>query len=1009
MSFAYPSRSHQSALDSINLVFPAGKTTFVVGSSGSGKSTLVNLLLGFYGAIAGDIFVDGNPFTSLDIGWLRRNITCVQQQGGLFDETVTKNVALGHRAGNLLTKSAVMQSLDFALLSNTICDLPNGLETQVGYGGNLFSGGQKQRINLARAWFRDSPILVFDEATSALDSMARSLMMRNIREWRQGRTTIIITHETSQVHDDDFVYVFENGTVSQQGFKHQLGLASDAQSVESLRPLNSLSSVPQRHDSPLIVDSGLEQPVSDPPGSVLDESKEILQKHSREARLSLSIDAKSEDGFLSPNRCESPVELVVPLIDSNRAAPVNERRPDVRLAEFGGAADSIELRRLDEDKESKWTDVRRLANPWSRRPGFSRVRSSSITSMASSSASDLRFLQEDMVADHQTQDSVTLQAALFTVWPSLLWAERIVLILGFFFAAVTAMATPAFSWVFSKLLATFYLQDSHEQGQQAMRWSLSILAIATVDATASSLMHFSLEKSGQAWVDSLRMTAFRRIIDQPRAWFDQEENRIAELTETLDRNPEEVRNLLGRFAGHIFVAILMLSISISWSLLLNWKITLVTLSSLPFLYILTHSFESISTKWETRSNDASTITNKISLETFSNIRTVRAYNLEAHFHTKYLAATAHALKTGLSRACFSGLFFGLSDSAIIFITALIYWVGARLASSEPEDLPSILTVLSLLLFGISSVQNLIAFIPQRSSSLATATSLLRLANLPHHTSHEHTGRRGLPAQTHPITFTNVSFTYPTRPTIPVLSSLSLTLKPGIATAIVGPSGSGKSTIAALLLGLYPPSSGTITLDPSPSSSTELHNTNLPAFRARCAVCHQQPHIFPTSIAANIAYPDPPPPGSGGSVVRKAANLVNLHAFITSLPAGYDTPIGPGGTGLSGGQQQRVGLARAVYRVLRMKGGAGATGAPGAGARWLILDEATSALDKGNVGVVVKRVIRGLVGEGVGVVVITHDERVVEGCEEVVVLGERGKGVRQGRMEMLVGGLGEVVG
>ena len=995
VSFAYSSRSHQFALDSINLTFPAGKTTFVVGSSGSGKSTLVNLLLGFYGTTAGNIFVDGNPVTSLDIGWLRRNITCVQQQGGLFDETVTKNVALGHQAGNILTKSSIMQSLDFALLSNAICDLPNGLETQVGYGGNLFSGGQKQRINLARAWLRDTPILILDEATSALDSLARSLIMRNIREWRQGKTTIIITHETSQVHDDDLVYVFENGTVSQQGFKHQLELASDAQGVETLGRLDSLSNVPQRHDSPLSVDSGLDQPVSDSPSSVLDKSKEISQKHCWEAKSGLSIDAKSEDGVSSSDGSESPVELAVPLIDSN------EGRSDVRLAEFGGAADSIELRRLDEDKGSKWTDVKRLANPWSRRSGFSRVRSSSITSMAASSASDRGFLQEEMVADRKVQDSVTLKAALFTVWPSLLWAERVVLILGFVFAAVTAMATPAFSWVFSKLLATFYVQDSHEQGQQAMRWSLSILAIATVDATASSLMHLSLEKSGQAWVDSLRMTAFRRIIDQPRAWFDQEENRIAELIETLDRNPEEVRNLLGRFAGPIFVAILMLSISISWSLLLNWKITLVTLSSLPFLYILTHSFESISTKWETRCNDASTATNKISLETFTNIRTVRAYNLEAYFHTKYLAATAHALKTGLYRSCFSGLFFGLSDSAIIFITALIYWVGARLAASDPDDLPNILTVLSLLLFGISSVQNLVAYIPQRSSSLATARSLLRLANLPYHTSNKHASRRrdrAPSSQKQSIAFTNISFAYPTRPTTRVLSSLSLTLKPGIATAIVGPSGSGKSTIAALLLGLYPPSSGTITLGPSPpsSSSTPLHNLDLASFRARCAVCHQQPHIFPTTIAANIAYPDRHP---SQRVVRKAAKMTNLHSFIVTLPDGYATPIGAGGTGLSGGQVQRLGLARAVFRVLNVGKDAGEEGT-----RWLVLDEATSALDKRNVGVVVKRVVRGLVKEGVGVVCITHDSRVVEACEEVVVLGDGGSGdgVRQGRTGDCVG-------
>lgn len=219
VTFAYPTRPDVPVLRNVNLEFKKGQTTFVVGQSGSGKSTISNLLLQVYDSYDGEIRVDGFETRGVSTRWLYENINVVRQTTALFETSIRENIQLGRGTDwESVTEADIDEACQFALLSSTICDLPLGLETKT---TNL-SGGQRQRVALARAYVRNSPVLVMDESLSALDIVFRDLMVEAIRKWRKNKTTIVVTHELSQIQSGDHVYLMRNGEVVQSGLRKDI-------------------------------------------------------------------------------------------------------------------------------------------------------------------------------------------------------------------------------------------------------------------------------------------------------------------------------------------------------------------------------------------------------------------------------------------------------------------------------------------------------------------------------------------------------------------------------------------------------------------------------------------------------------------------------------------------------------------------------------------------------------------------------------------------------------------
>ncbi|WP_208642241.1 ABC transporter ATP-binding protein [Methylobacterium terrae] len=207
-------RDDAPALEGIDLVVPAGRTTALVGRSGSGKSTLLSLVPRLYDVGEGRVRIDGQDVRDVTLASLRRAVAVVSQEVVLFDDTVARNIAFGREGAS---RDEIEAAARAAAAHDFIAAKADGYEFRVGPAGNRLSGGERQRIALARAFLRDAPILLLDEATSALDAESEQLVQAALTRLMRGRTTLVIAHRLSTVRDADLIVAMEGGRVAETG------------------------------------------------------------------------------------------------------------------------------------------------------------------------------------------------------------------------------------------------------------------------------------------------------------------------------------------------------------------------------------------------------------------------------------------------------------------------------------------------------------------------------------------------------------------------------------------------------------------------------------------------------------------------------------------------------------------------------------------------------------------------------------------------------------------------
>ncbi len=206
------------ALDAVNLTVMPGEMVALVGASGAGKTTLANLLPRFVEPTSGRVELDGHDLRDWQLGSLRDQFAVVSQHVVMLNDTLAANVALGKD----LDRAKVAACLHAANLDRFVADLPLGIDTVTGHNAMQLSGGQRQRLAIARALYKDAPVLILDEATSALDAESERAVQEALQRLMAHRTSIVIAHRLSTVHHADRIVVMEAGRIVETGTHSQL-------------------------------------------------------------------------------------------------------------------------------------------------------------------------------------------------------------------------------------------------------------------------------------------------------------------------------------------------------------------------------------------------------------------------------------------------------------------------------------------------------------------------------------------------------------------------------------------------------------------------------------------------------------------------------------------------------------------------------------------------------------------------------------------------------------------
>ncbi|KAF7976914.1 hypothetical protein HWV62_5310 [Athelia sp. TMB] len=991
VSFAYPARPHARVLSDVSLFLPAGETTFVVGGSGSGKSTVAALLLRLYAPTAGVVSLDDQDTAFLDDAWVRHHVGGVAQGCVLFDMSVHDNVAIGESA---VTREEVVEACRAALMHEFVRDLPEGYETRLGTGGAALSGGQRQRLAIARARLRNPSVLILDEATSALDPTARLLVFEALRRWRAGKTTVVITHDLAQIAPADFVYVLKAGRVAEQGYRADLeGAHGEFQAMAEQQAGGFVPTAP-------VDTEGQER-----------EAMAALEEAEEEARERKRRHASMAPG-LRPITLGNWMFEAVQDVTSPRAptpagtgmVPATAFTGELSAAQRMRKRSSLQVPEISVPSPTRTTVSRRLSLQWTPTSPTYTARLSTFDQEdrefereksalnASGESAHLRRMESDktlrtrwdapaaLPAIHESSSTLKVQdtatedrelgflALMRAVAPSV--PHKALLALGVLVCAASGAATPAFSFLLSKLM--FEVSVGARDTAAINFWGALVLGLAAADGALLGLKYAIMEGAALAWVARVRDRCFRSVLAQDKRWFDAPANAPVRLVQVLIKDGDDARSLIATVLAQGVVVASMLGVGLVWAMVQGWQLTLVGLAIGPVFAGAMALQTGLVARCELRNKRAREAVAKGYYEAVANVRGIRSMAFEHVFAQAFEKAADEALRVGRRGAWVEGCTYGLASALIYLAEALLFYVGAILIARGTYTYLQMVQVLNLVVFTVTIGSQLMAFTQRISKAVQATRDLQKLMCLSTDTDESRGAAR--PAIGGRVALDNVCFAYPERPDVPVLKNASLEIADGECVAIVGASGSGKSTIAALLQRLYEPASGSVSV-----GAHDIAATDVAHLRNHVAVVSQNPNLFDASIADNIAY------GAAGlspTDIARAAKAANVHEFITALPQGYATPVGENAALISGGQAQRLQIARALARPARI----------------LILDECTSALDAANQAAVLETVRAAKIGRTT--IMVTHKVPVMQMCDRILVVHE-GRIAEQGSYEALM--------
>ncbi|EOA39501.1 hypothetical protein CARUB_v10008108mg [Capsella rubella] len=465
-------------------------------------------------------------------------------------------------------------------------------------------------------------------------------------------------------------------------------------------------------------------------------------------------------------------------------------------------------------------------------------------------------------------------------------------------------------------------------------------------------------QTGERQAARLRINYLKSILAKDITFFDTE-TRDSNFIFHISSDAILVQDAIGDKTGHVLRYLCQFTVGFVIGFLSVWQLTLLTLGVVPLIAVAGGGYAIVMSTISEKSEAAYADAGKVAEEVMSQVRTVYAFVREEKAIESYSNSLKKALKLSKKSGLAKGLGVGLTYSLLFGAWALLFWYASLLVRhGKTNGAKAFTTILNVIYSGFAlgqAVPSLSAISKGRVAaanifSMIGNNNLENPARLDNGTILENVAGK--------IEFHRVSFAYPSRPNM-VFDNLSFTIHSGKTFAFVGPSGSGKSTIISMVQRFYEPNSGEILLD-----GKDIKCLKLKWLREHMGLVSQEPALFATTIASNILLGK-----ENASMVQiiEAAKAANADSFIKSLPDGYSTQVGEGGTQLSGGQKQRIAIARAVLRNPKI----------------LLLDEATSALDTESEKIVQQAL--DSVMEKRTTIVVAHRLSTIRNVDKIIVL------------------------
>jgi ATP-binding cassette, subfamily B, bacterial len=527
--------------------------------------------------------------------------------------------------------------------------------------------------------------------------------------------------------------------------------------------------------------------------------------------------------------------------------------------------------------------------------------------------------------------------------------------------------------VFMPLSLKFLIDDAlGEEDFQALYVILAVLATAGIFTSIVAVWYERWDaRLAASIIADVRSRLFEHVQDLPAAYFAR--TKRGEILSRFSIDLSAFEGSIKSFANSATLPFLELIAGIILMLFLNWQLAAVALLVFPITLIGPRILtpKAVQANYEQKLNESSLL--GVVQENIAAQAVVKAFSLQRRTLGWFTMRNIEVRQKTASALFLSTMVERTVTISVLLLHLVVLAIGAYLATKGQITIGTFVTFESAFWEVSYNIAHLMHFIPVSIQAAAAVRHIQELLDEPTRGADDRPGAPDLPRITNDITFDRVTFQYEGSET-PVLDNLSLKLKVGRTIAIVGPSGSGKSTLLNLILRLYTPDEGRVTID-----GVDIRRVTRESLRKSMAVVFQENMLFNMSIRENIRLGKE---GATDEEVEQAARKAEIHRYIRSLPQKYDTVVGERGDTLSGGQRQRIAIARAIVRNPSV----------------LLLDEATSALDQTTEAAINKTLMK--LARGRTMIFSTHRLTSVVDMDEIIVISG-GRAIERGSHQKLL--------